>query len=90
MSGITNKELSLTPEQCLPALDPVVSVVRSQDSYWMFGRVRGHLNDVVNLFDDVTGGHHGQSAVWTLKEHIQLEKLRKVFTCETKYKVQLV
>ena len=50
-------------------------MVRCQNPHWILGGFRGHLNDVVQLINDVSGGGHSQSPIRTLIQHSQLEKL---------------
>ena len=47
----------------------------SQNTHWILGGVRGHLKNAAKLFNNVSGGYHSQSSIWTLIKHIQLEKL---------------
>ena len=50
-------------------------MLSSQNTHWILRKIRGHLKNAGKLFNDVSGGCHSQSPIWTLIKHIQLEKL---------------
>ena len=77
----TLTSFSLTSEQPLPTLGPGIPVLCGQYANRILTRVRGHLNDAVQLFNNVTRWCYSQSTVRTHIQHIQLEKLGKTLIC---------
>ena len=48
-------------------------MLSSQNTNWMLTGFRGHLQNAAKLLNDVGGGSHSQSPIWTLVQNIQAE-----------------